>query len=247
MINIGSGIRDWKNWLLLDEISHHNVYPFKSSEDCSIPAESNSADIVYTSHHIEHIPGPALHALLRESHRVLSKSGRLILKYPDYDWFLEQYKAGDTSFVNLIFDGDLVRSWSNFNVENTSENWLAMVFVGYWNVSYGDHFSGRISRAKDAYHGPPRVERDLLKSILMDCMPSEICEKLKKIALADPDFKAFNHQSAWGNEELSSLVEKHKLKNLCYSKECSISLFRELIPDLTKMEEWSSYLVFEKE
>ena len=246
LINIGSGIRDWKNWLLLDEITHPNIFPFKSSASCSLPAKTCSADIIYTSHHIEHISNDALERLLQESHRVLEKGGYLILKYPDYDWLLQQYRSGNLEFMNNKGVESVLWSWSNMGVADNIENRFAMMIVGYWNAFYGDHFSGKIERHKNAYHGPARVDQDKLKELLLHNSVSEICKHLKNVALMDANFKSFNHQAAWANSELSDLVCGFGFKNLSLPKAYTMSRFGSLIPDLSSMESWSALQVFTK-
>lgn len=246
LINIGSGIRDWKNWLLLDEITHPYIFPFKSSVSCSLPANTESADIIYTSHHIEHISNETLERLLQESYRVLEKGGYLILKYPDYDWFIQQYRSGDLEFMNNKGVESVLWSWSRMGVADNIENRLAMMIVGYWNTFYGDHFSGKIEQNKNAYHGPAKVDQDKLKNLLLHNSASEICKYLKNIALLDPNFKSFNHQAAWSNSELSDLVCSFGFKNLSFPKAYTMSRFGNLIPDLTSMESWSAFQVFTK-
>lgn len=39
----------------------------------------------------------------------------------------------------------VVWSWASKDIEDTFENRLAMMFCGYWNKEFGDHFSGRIN------------------------------------------------------------------------------------------------------
>jgi len=246
LINIGSGVRDWKHWLLLDEIPHVNVYPFKSSPTCCIPAYSDSADIIYSSHHIEHIDGKSMERLLIESFRVLRSNGYFILKYPDYDLFLQQYRSGVLDFMNNKGIESVLWSWRNASVLDNLENRLAMMFVGYWNNFYGDHFTGKIRYSSKAYHGPPVVERSKLRELFWSASISEICAYLRMAAMSDTSFKAFNHQSAWSNFELIRLVSSFGFKHLPFSKAHIKNQFLPLVPDLGSMEDWSAFQIFTK-
>ena len=170
----------------------------------------------------------------------------MILKYPNYDWFLHQYRSGDVNFMNGKGVESVLWSWPNKGVADTLENRFAMMIVGYWNAQYGDHFSGRIEHSQRAYHGPPVVDHAKLRHILLRNSVSEICQHLKQVALVDADFKSFNHQSAWSNAELSSLVCGFDFENLAFSKEYTMARFGGLIPDLASMEDWSAFQVFTK-
>ena len=92
------------------------------------------------------------------------------------------------------------------------------MIVGYWNTQYGDHFFGRIEHSQKAYHGPPVVDQARLKDILSHNSVSEICQYLKQSVLSDVDFKSFNRQAAWSNDELSALVCDYGFESLCFSK-----------------------------
>ncbi len=246
LINIGSGVRDWKNWLLLDELSHPAIYPYRSSEISTLPALPGTADLIYSSHHIEHINDQALNRLLIESHRVLSNEGYLLLKYPDYDWFSNEYMTGNTEFMKNKGVESVLWSWKAKGVADSIENRLAMMICGYWNLDYGDHFSGQVSANDNAYHGPAILEATHLNSLLKTKPISEVCHIMRNVALADPEFKAFNHQSAWSNAELVFRAEALGFRHFSSSKEFVFTRFGGLIPDLLSMSDWSSYQVFIK-
>ena len=56
---------------------------------CIFPFEDASKDFVYSSHCIEHLNDDTVSRLLKESHRILTSSGSILIKIPDYDWFLK--------------------------------------------------------------------------------------------------------------------------------------------------------------
>ena len=96
--------------------------------------------------------------IIKEVNRVLQPNGVLLLKLPNFDLILDQYKKNNRKFfrLNKNFGVDSVTwSWKNYGVDVNIQNIVAMMFCGYWNKSYGDHFSRSINMNEDPYHGPP--------------------------------------------------------------------------------------------
>ena len=103
-INVGSGYRDWHNWLLLDELKSKNIYRFKIKKDNKFPVLDNVTDLIYSSHHIEHLSDEDFFSLVTNSKRVLKKNALILLKFPIYDYFINQYIQGEKNFMeNIIF------------------------------------------------------------------------------------------------------------------------------------------------
>ena len=63
-----------------------------------LPIDSNSAEIIYSSHTIEHITDEAAYNLFSESFRALKKGGVIRLTCPDIDLFYRAYVAKDYDF-----------------------------------------------------------------------------------------------------------------------------------------------------
>ncbi len=71
----------------------HNLFSLEP-----LPIESNSAQIVYSSHTVEHITDEAAHNLYAESYRILKYGGFLRLTTPDIDLDYRAYKDNDRRF-----------------------------------------------------------------------------------------------------------------------------------------------------
>lgn len=56
-----------------------------------LPFQSNSFDLIYSSHFIEHISLDNLKSLLTECNRVLKKNGRIRLVLPDFENIVKEY------------------------------------------------------------------------------------------------------------------------------------------------------------
>lgn len=73
-----------------------------------IPHRDGAADVIYTSHLLEHVRPDQAIFILRECHRVLKPEGVLRVVVPDLRLLAERYLAGDRAFFgdddNLIGD-----------------------------------------------------------------------------------------------------------------------------------------------
>lgn len=63
-----------------------------------IPVEDNSAEIVYSSHTIEHITDEAAQNMSNESYRILRKGGIFRVTTPNIDLYFRAYKENDRHF-----------------------------------------------------------------------------------------------------------------------------------------------------
>ena len=246
-INVGSGIRDWgPNWLLLDSLNHPAVSQIGVNSECLFPAFTDQASLVYSSHHIEHLPDPAVDRVLSEAHRCLRAGGKLLLKIPDFDLFVTAYINQDFSLQHQIGVGKVTWSWANKGIAITPENIFSMMFCGYWTKDYGDHFSKNVNKDSPlAYHGPAKVTPEDLDKLMATRDPHLISKELGCVAATDQNFGAFNHQNAWSKVQLIELAERHGFRVVEDSKSSILQLFSAQVPDLREMRDWSLYLVFE--
>ena len=88
--NIGAGLFRHPCWTNIDCFSDHykkNVIDINYNllEKESLPLTDESANIVYSSHTIEHIPNDAAQHMFDESYRILKKNGFLRITAPDID------------------------------------------------------------------------------------------------------------------------------------------------------------------
>ena len=60
-----------------------------------LPFRGGSVTLIYSAHLIEHLPEPALAALLRECFRVLEPGGQIRLECPDAEKLVELYRKRD--------------------------------------------------------------------------------------------------------------------------------------------------------
>jgi len=246
-INIGSGRRAWMGWICLDELTYPSVTKLNFTPSVNFPVRSNSISLAYNSHNLEHLTDETVDRILVEVKRCLKSGGLFIIKIPDFDFFIEQYRLGNSSAMSNKGCESIIWSWKNYEVEDTLENRTAIMFSGYWNKSYGDHFSGKINHTNpSAYHGPPVIEKSRMASILTELDIRSISKTLNNSVLEDKEFKAFNHCNAWSKHDLESLLMSHGLEILKMDKQEIINRFKHQIPDLQSMFDWSMIVVASK-
>jgi SAM-dependent methyltransferase len=248
-VNIGGGPKfTGLRWLNLDSsCSRINPNPYTLSSNCSFPLEPNSIKTVYNSHNLEHLDTNTVHRVLSEAYRVLESSGHLVLKLPDYDHVITRWNEQDYDyFQNEWSLNNMIWTWKNRNLPDTLDNRVAVIFCSFWNDYYGDHYSIDSNiKHQNAYHGPPIVSSSILQGLKTGKKPSEIAEFLRSIVVKDESSYYFNHQSAWGKDELASLVTSHGFKVISTSTNEVIDNFS-YIPGIRTFKKISQYLSAKK-
>jgi SAM-dependent methyltransferase len=167
-LNIGGGpLFDEVGWVNLEgSASEINAYPFFFSETCIFPIPSGVVSTVYSSHCLEHLNDGTVDRVLQEAKRVLNFNGRLILKLPNFELTKASWAEGDANFFKEWSLEELLPLWRAAGIEDSLTNKASMIFCGYWNKSYGDHFSRKISFIGDAYHGPAKAPKEEVERLL---------------------------------------------------------------------------------
>ncbi len=246
-VNIGGGANFFGfGWMNLDVISSINTKQILFQPSTILPFASDKLELVYSSHCFEHLDDNTVDRLLEESYRILKKSGRILIKIPDFDRIKDQYMKRNLGFLQNLGQDSVIWTWKKFGVEINAENYYSMLICGYWNKAYGDHFSGQInSNNKEAYHGPARIPHDQHVIILNKENIRDISKDLNKYALADEDFHRFNHQNAWSYHQFRELLQSKGFDFIHLDK---VSILKEYgdIPDILSMVDWSMYLLAKK-
>jgi len=231
-------------WLNLEEVkSKINFHSFKLTPDCIFPLEDCSIKNVYTSHCLEHLDSDTVNRVLKESLRVLESGGRLLIKIPDFDRILNSWRNNDADmFRDELWDyGSVVYTWKNRNVVDCLDFRAAMLFCGFWNDVYGDHFSNKISRNINAYHGPAVVDKIVLRSIISQrSSPQGISKALREIVIKNEKNYHFNHCNAWSRSELEQLLVSTGFQVVTFDKPNILNEFKNF-PGIMEMKDRSMY------
>ncbi len=245
-LNIGSGKNPWLGWTSLDELEFPGIKHCIFSDNCVLDIESMSKDLVYSSHCFEHLSDNTVERLLSESRRVLALNGKLLIKIPDFDWFLNAYRSRTKNFMDGILKFWPTWSWENFGVEDNDLNKMSYIFCGYWNENYGDHFSNNIDYGPSSYNGPARIKETKLRELFNDYSVREITSRLREECIKDKSFKSFNHRNSWSKKDLINLISKHGFTVKNANRFSLTEDFKGIIPDINFMGSWSLYILAEK-
>jgi len=110
-LNIGGGDFYHPFWHNLDKLSYsygasENVHiDFDLAEDRIFPIDSNSLEIIYSSHVIEHLRNKDVNNMLKEAYRCLKPLGYLRITCPDIDLEYEAYQNNDKDFFHWCDPG----------------------------------------------------------------------------------------------------------------------------------------------
>ncbi|RLA83864.1 MAG: hypothetical protein DRG78_03110 [Epsilonproteobacteria bacterium] len=110
--NIGAGDFKHQYWTNIDYETNHyknvqskNMIHHDLMELSDIPLESNSAEVFYSSHTIEHISNEAVQKMVSECYRILKSNGVIRLTTPNFQLYYDAYKRNDI----LMWDWDINR------------------------------------------------------------------------------------------------------------------------------------------
>jgi SAM-dependent methyltransferase len=109
-LNVGGGDFVLRNWRVLD--FYHDWYdydPIFIDFDVDLtkhedwPIQSNSYDLVYTSHTLEHLSDATVNHTLSEINRILAPDGGLRISVPDIDLAILHYELGNLEWFERIW------------------------------------------------------------------------------------------------------------------------------------------------
>jgi SAM-dependent methyltransferase len=130
--NIGAGAFRHKYWTNVDKAS--DWYRTSQGDDIGIrwdlladrplPVDDGRAEIVYTSHVVEHVTDEADRRMFAEAYRILRPGGVFRVTTPNIDLYHRAYRAKDRSFFYWCTDDvaemeriGINRSWSRASIQ----------------------------------------------------------------------------------------------------------------------------------
>lgn len=243
-LNIGGGPSfDYPGWINLEGVtSSTNPFPFDLTSNCRFPVPSGTVRVVYSSHCLEHLDDDTVLRIIREARRVLGKSGRLVIKIPNYEDVIEAWQSSN----NLYFSEqwgleDVVDTWRNKDIADTIDYRASMVFCGFWNSNWGQHFD--LNRPKNgnlSYHGPAPMGIEKLRELLKTSNPRKIVQSLVSNVRETQKDYSFNHQNAWSRNEFCELLVNNGFDVVSTNSRYICDNYSR-IPGITDMYSISSY------
>ena len=227
-VNIGGGQFNHPGWINFDQRAG-----FRFDASTVFPVER--AEIVYSSHCLEHLDDETVDRVLSEARRL---GKRLVLKLPDFDQVLERWEIGDRKYFDRWGLDDVTPTWRG-TVQDTINSRAAMIFCGWWNDAYGDEWGTRTPNAKGAYHGPVVMPDSSYKVVLSSGTPHSIAHSFVARAF-ESGARYFNHRNAWSIAELVALLHQHRFAVESADKDVICALN---IPGIEDMRDISIYVL----
>lgn len=248
-VNIGGGRRfNYPGWINFDVASPVTASRLLFDNDCRLPYPNNHATTVYSSHCLEHLADDVVRQLLHEAARILTIDGALIVKIPDFDGVLNDWRRGDLGGVlDPVKWGlpPLFDMWIRNGVPVSVDSVAAMILCGFWNIDYGEEFFGSKSRVSPgAWHGPPRIPVFNLRRILGSSeSPHFVASQLRAEVMRTERSPRFNHCNAWAKTEFIALAESCGLR---WIDADDVAVQYRNIPTIDDMGNISRYYLFSR-
>lgn len=113
-----------------------------------LPINTDSAEVVYSSHTVEHITDKAAYNMIKEAHRILKPNGYLRLTAPNIDLHYRAYKENDRHYFYWI------------NTYSVAENWKRAKYNKPLNkATTGEIFLAQFATSVSTLHGDGAKER----------------------------------------------------------------------------------------
>lgn len=155
-INLGCGVNTSAEFVNVDAFPFSKTHWVLDIQDLSL-FPTNSADMIYASHVIEHLPRKNIIKTLSEWRRVLKPGGVLRFGVPNIDKLIAIYQAsgGDTdSIINQLLgqDADYDRHCSIWNLNYAKKVLKEAGFSGepqFWDVNTAEHHTFKDKANRD--------------------------------------------------------------------------------------------------
>ena len=161
LIHIGCGMKNSTRYINVDAepLAHVHIVTYDLSNIDELKTES--ADLIYMCHVLEHIPPTQLHSVLSEIRRILKPGGILRLSVPDFNKLIEIYhvSGGD---VNSIYRQLLGQPGSDYNAHHMifNDQYLRNLLevAGFRNVTTWDPQNSEYHDFKDTSSKTIRID-----------------------------------------------------------------------------------------
>lgn len=211
-LNIGGGKNfNHSGWINLDAVTGFTFTP-----TCTFDIQTGSMELVYSSHCLEHLDDATVEQVLAEARRVLAPHGRLVIVLPNFDDVLHQYRSGNRAYFDQPVWGldSVAWTWPHKSIPDNIATRCSMIFCGFWNKAWGDHFGvNRDIDPQHAYHGPSPMIGIELDEALQDMEPHELSQCLAGIVRNEETDFTFNHQNAWTERGFMDILEGFGFEN----------------------------------
>lgn len=133
-VNLGGGGKfSYFDWINVDSQKpikpKKNYIQFDFLNESILPIESNSVDVIYCSHVLEHLTESASDYLLFEMKRIAKPAAYVRLVVPDFDLALRAFLQGDIRFFEEFFEKHRAKDEAK---KHKSENCIEFCFLRFF-------------------------------------------------------------------------------------------------------------------
>lgn len=199
--NIGAGLFRHPAWTNVD---HPSAWYSENEIDISwdltqnvpVPIENERANLVYTSHVIEHITNANAQNLFAEAHRILKPGGGFRITTPNIDLDLMAYQKGDTDFFYWCY---IEPAWQIAAKKQFQGASIAQMFL--------HHFASQLS----CFYQNPRartINDSEVGRIFSSRAPAEAFDYFIEMCSLEVHRENPNHHINWWNyNKLSAMLK----------------------------------------
>lgn len=137
--NVGAGLFGHPFWTNIDYATEHyrgiqknDFIHYDLMELKPFPVESNKAELVYSSHTIEHVSDEAVRNMLKESYRILKPGGGIRLTTPDALLEFKAYRRNDIKYWYWTKQYDRPGSWEKQFNTSPAEASIHQLFLHHF-------------------------------------------------------------------------------------------------------------------
>lgn len=204
--NIGAGSFGHPYWTNVDYATEHyrnaQKNPFLNydlMELKPLPIEDNVAELVYSSHTIEHVSDEAVRNMLSESYRILKPGGGIRLTSPDAWLEFQAYMRRDISYWYWVDSYSRPGTWEKLYKKSLSKASIHQLFL--------HHFASQLCEI-DIDDSPQKKYSDSEISEIFSNNPDvETLNFFTKQCKFNPDHPG-NHISYWTHEKVKFVLKE---------------------------------------
>lgn len=150
-LHLGCGSVKHPKFINIDGLPAPHIHYLRPIDDLS-PFKDNSADLIYSSHCLEHFPHAIVPKVLGEWFRVLKKNGILRLSVPDFDSLVDIYRETGydiNAILMMLMGGQDYKFNFHMTVFNKSSIQALLTRTGFKYVREWQPYSCELTKFDD--------------------------------------------------------------------------------------------------
>jgi len=150
LLHLGCGNINVSGFINIDKLPYKNIHYLSGVEKLSF-MKDNSADLIYMSHCLEHIPWNKVENALKEYYRILKKGGIIRLSVPNFETIIEMYtnRREITDIISPLMGGQDYKYNFHYTVFNKAYLTKLLIDSGFSEVKEWEFGDGKFKSLPD--------------------------------------------------------------------------------------------------